>query len=364
MARTLLDQRDSLSRYCITSSADVDMSKLDELMTDAWSLDYVDEVRIDLSAEHLGHMMEGDDWFAVLVCDKNDQPVGFEMAMARTLLCKGRQLRAFFVTAFTVSSHHRRQGIGRWVLEGINKVAFEQRGADLLFSAFHVGMAGSPTVQATFDDISNWRVARFHASANFGMRVDRDPPPSPALAMSVTRVVWPDCNATWEHKVENDDAGPLAIPDATEYTRMIAERYEVAFAPDAAFRTMYLLPDSDDGAMLWYGFENGARACVCYALMPLIVNERKLRPVGMIQTVHADNCTPEQTEALLLHLAHRFRELGCLAISLYDLGVIPMSIVEKLGLKPDQQFQYTVRGPSMNIEAVEDTSAPYLIDLT
>ena len=131
-------------------------------MSQAWSADYIDHLRPDFNEDYLKHALTGKSWVAVLVATEAGEPVGFELALERTLYIREQQLKAYYATLFTVSSQHRRRGIGRWVLEGINQLAFEQNQANLTFSMFHRGAAGSPTVQATYDDIAHWGVNRFH----------------------------------------------------------------------------------------------------------------------------------------------------------------------------------------------------------
>ena len=362
MPLTPLGERQKLRRYLLTEVEDFDIATLATLTTDAWAHDYVDQLRINLDAHHLQHMLSGDDWFAIVVCDERDTPVGFEIAMGRTVYCRGDVFTGYYVSAFTVASTHRRRGIGQWVLEGINEVAFEGRGADLLFSAFHRGMAGSPTVQSTFDKMADFGVTRFHRSANYGVRVDRDPPPDVAMPLSVTRVT--STGDGWQHHVESEAAGPIDIPSLSAFDAHIRDHYDVGFALDKSFHGHYLSAEQDDGVMLWFGFDNGAKACVSYAITPLIVNDRVLKPSGMIQAVSQQGCSNDQLEQMMLALAHHFRELGCLAISLYDLGVIPMSVIDNLGLNADDEFDYAVRGPRAVIEQFEGVQSPFYVDLT
>ena len=96
-------------------------------------------------------------WVGILVCTEAGQPVGFELALERTLFCRQTPLRAYYASVFTVSAQHRRRGIGRWLLEGINQVVFEERNADLVFSTFE--MTGSIAADGTVvgkDSVSVW----------------------------------------------------------------------------------------------------------------------------------------------------------------------------------------------------------------
>ena len=364
MTTKTLGTRDGLTRQLVTSTADFDLSALAELMKEAWALDYADRLRIDFNKTHLHHMMAGSSWFGVLVCADDGRPVGFEVAMERTLFCQGERLHTFLVTAFTVSAEYRRRGIGRWVLEGINKVAFEERGADLLFSSFHHGAAGSPTVQSTFDQIEGFGVNRFSSFPSWGRRIDKEPLPAIELPADVTRLQLSNDSSDWEVSSEGDSARGVALPSMDSFTETVRTGYDVSFVPDASFGDYYLRADSPEAGALWYDFGQGATCLVTYALTPLIVNERGLRPTGLIQAVHAENCQPAHLEQLLVHLSHRFLAQGCFAITLYDIGVFPHEVLEKLGLQSDDRFDYAVRGPREVIDRFADVKPPFFLDFS
>lgn len=362
MTLETLDTRDGLTRDVVTSCADLDLGALAELMREAWAVDYADRIRLDFNEAHLRHMMTGSTWFGILVRTGSGRPIGFEIAVARTLFCRGEQLRAFLVTAFTVSSEYRRQGIGRWVLEGINKVAFESRGADLLFSSFHHSAAGSPTVQATFDAIQGAGVNRFHSFPSWGRRIDKEPLPELARPFSVARVEQFDGQPDWHGRCEEGSDVVVSIPTRAAFTETVRTSYDVAFAPTESFGDYFLHANSEEAGTLWYDFGPDSHCFVSYALVPLVVNERVLRPVGVVQAVHAKNCEPAQLEQLLIHLAHRFLADGCFAMSLYDVGVFPHDVLEKVGLQTDDRFDYAVRGPREVIEKFNDVNLPLFLD--
>lgn len=356
-----LDSRDGLTRYAVTSIADLDFPALLALMTEAWQADYTEQVRPDFNEAFLRRMMGGTTWVGVMVCTEAGQPVGFELALERTLYCRQTPLRAYYASVFTVSAQQRRRGIGRWLLQGINQLVFEQQQADLIFSTFHHGHAGSPTVQATFDPIPDWGVQRFYTTPIWSRRLDRDPLPALTEPPAVTRVVWPADQAAWTTHAE--PAADLTLPSLDAFTHTLRSQYDVAFGLDASFRTMYLLPDAPDAGMLWYDLGQGAVCCASYYLTPLIVNDRRLRPVGVIQALHTQHCTPAQLERVLLHLAQWFLDHGCFAMSLYELGVIPPALLQHLTFKPSEdRYVFAVRGPRRAIEPFTTVQPPFFID--
>lgn len=364
MTLRTLDSRDGLTRHVVSSTSDFDLSALAVLMEEAWAADYADKLRIDFNKTHLHHMMEGADWFALLVCDDDARPLGFEIALERTLFRHGKPSKTFLVTAFTVSSAHRRRGIGRWLLEGINQVAFEERDAAFLISSFHHGAAGSPTVQSTYDQIKGFGVNRFHTFPSWGRRIDKQPLPPIEGNVAVARLQQLDTDPEWLAIPDNESSRDVSLPSVQSFTDTVRASYDVAYSPTQSFREYYLRADSPEAGALWYDFGDGAVCFVTYALTPLIVNQRVLRPTGIIQAVHAQNCEPIHLEQLLVRLAHRFLAQGCFAMTLYDLGIFPHEVLENVGLQSDDQFDYAIRGSREVVEQFSDVKVPFFLDFT
>lgn len=363
MLRTL-DSQNGLTRYAITSIDDLDFPAVLALIAEAWQADYVDHVRPDFTEAFLRRLMTDATWVGIMVCTDTGQPVGFELALERILYCRQQPLRAYYATVFTVSSHYRRQGLGRWVLEGINHLVFEEQQADLIFSTFHQGHAGSPTVQATFDRIPDGGVHRFHTMPFWSRRLDREPFPPLTRPLSVTPVVLPKDGTEFVPHA-SAAATHTTLPSVAAFTQAVRAQYDVAFGLDASFRTLYLHPDASDAGTLWYDLGQGASCCVSYYVTPLIVNDHPLNPVGQIHSVHAQDCTPAHLEHVLHHLGLFFHEQGCFAISLCDEGVIPPDVLRQLGFHPsDDQYVFAVRGPRRAIESFTTVQPPFFLDFT
>ena len=364
--RRRLDTRDGLIRYAISSIEDLDLPAVVAMMAEAWQADYSDQVRPDFNEAFLRRMMvDPSTWVGVLVCTDAGTPVGMELALERTLYCRQIPLRAYYATVFTVSSQHRRRGIGRWLLEGINQLAFEERQADLIFSTFHHGHAGSPTVQSTYDQIPDWSVNRFYSTPIWSRRLDREPLPAPSEPISVAAVVRTDDETEWTLRPDDSATAHVVLPSVAEFTQTIRTQYDVAFGLDASFRTQYLRPDASDSGTMWYDFGSGATCCVSYFMTPLIVNDRPLRRAGLIQSLHPGHCTPDHLERVLLHLAHVFLQHDCFAVSLYDIGVIPTELLQRLGFHASEdRYAYAVRGPDPEIAPFATVKPPFFIDFT
>jgi hypothetical protein len=218
-------------------------------------------------------------------------------------------------------------------------------------------------VQSTFDQIPDWGVQRFYTTPIWSRRLDRDPLPALTEPPLVTRVVWPANQAEWITQPDGAPAADFTLPSLDAFTHTLRTHYDVAFGLDASFRTMYLLPDAPDAGTLWYDLGHGACCYASFYLTPLIVNDRRLRPVGVLQTLHTTHCTPAQLERMLLHLVQWFLEHGCFAMSLYDLGLIPHELLQHLAFKPsDDRYVYAVRGPRRAIEPFTRVQPPFFID--
>jgi GNAT superfamily N-acetyltransferase len=266
-----LDSHDGLTHYVTTSIADLDLPMLLALMAEAWQADYTDHVHPDFTEAFLRRMMADATWVGMLVCTEAGQPIGFELVLERTLYCRQAPLRTYYATFFTVSAQHRRRGVGRWLLEGINHLVFEEQQADLIFSTFHHGHAGSPTVQSTFDRIPDWGVHRFYTTLIWSRRLDREPLPPVPEPLSVTRVVWPGDHSEWTAQPDSTSSAAMTLPTLDAFTQTIRTQYEVAFGLDASFRTHYLLPDAPDAGTLWYDLGQGATCCASFSITPLVV---------------------------------------------------------------------------------------------
>ena len=357
-----LGAREGLVRYKVESIDDLNPADLASMMSNAWKHDYVDSLRPDFTEPYLRHALTESGWVAVLVTNEAGQPVGFEQALERTLYVRHTPLKAYYATLFSVSPAYRRQGIGRWILDGINQLAFEEHHADVIFSMFHRGAAGSPTVQATYDNIPGWGVNRFHNTPIWGRRIDKAPLPARPEPNAVARIVWPCDQDEWRAE---PIMGQITLPRSEAFRQTIRERYDVCFDLEANFRSHYLGPTGTEAGLLWYEFSNGATCCVGYTLMPLAVNDRQLRPAGMVQTVHAENCQVIHLEQMLVHLGNYFRNLGCFAMSVYDLGVIAHRALSAIGLETDEdRYDYTVRGPRNIIDQFSNLAPPYFVDFT
>ena len=354
--------REGLVRYKVESIDDLNPADLASMMSNAWKSDYVDSLRPDFTEDYLRHTLSESNWIAVLVTDDSGQPVGFEQALARTLYVRNSPLKSYYATLFSVSPSYRRQGIGRWILDGINQFAFDDRDADVIFSMFHRGAAGSPTVQATYDSIPGWGVNRFHNTPIWGRRIDKSPLPIRPAPNAVARIVWPLDQVEWRTETIK---GEITLPPCDVFRQTIRERYDVCFDLEANFRSHYLGSTGSNAGLLWYELGDGATCCVGYTLMPLAVNDRQLRPAGMVQTVHAEKCQVIHYEQILTHIGHYFRNLGCFAMSVYDLGVITHQALSAIGLETDEdRYDYTIRGPREIIDQFSHLEPPYFIDFT
>jgi hypothetical protein len=97
----------------------------------------------------------------------------------------------------------------------------------------------------------------------------------------------------------------------------------------------------------------------------MAVDDRRLRPIGQLQLVLTPAQSTTTAETIVLHVAHRFAERDCFAMTLVDMGVIPRATLESLGFVPtDTQITFAVRGPERNLEGFADLRPPFFLDFT
>ncbi|MCH9673375.1 MAG: hypothetical protein K0U93_18190 [Gammaproteobacteria bacterium] len=357
--RRLLGSRGTYERFAFDSSDDIDVDEMATLATDAWAADYVDVVRPDFPPAVLRRLMGGSGWFGVGVWLNTGEMVGYELALPRVLLCRGVTLNAYYVTAFTVSSAHRRHGLGRWILEGINSVAFAERGTDIVFSTFHQGHAGSPTVQATFDQIDDWAVNRFHQTAIWTRRLDRGALSELDERVQVTRL------ALANDVLTAVSTGAPAPWTAAELEHAIEAGHDVSFSLSGQFASSYLSADEDGVGSLWIEINDDAWAFVPYVVQPLTTNTMPAFKFGQVQGIFGRGLNQENSAQVLTALLHFFRGLGCMAAGIFDTGGLAPAALRGAGLElDDDRYYYAVRGPTANISLFDTVRPPYFIDFS
>jgi len=358
-----LESRHGLTSYAVTAIDDLDIPALVALMDDAWQADYRNQVRLVFDEAFLRWLMVEPVWVGVLLCTPDGQPVGFEMALERTLYCQQHTFRAYYASLFTVSPHYRRRGLGRWLLEHLNHLVFAERQADLIFATFHAGHAGSPTVQYTYDRIPDWGVQYFHTSPIWGQRF-KDIPPLHAPLQGTRIVMHPD-TATLTPVLDHAVLPPPALPLVTTLNDTLRTQYQAAFGLGESFRTQYLAPDVAYAGTFWYEFGHSAYCAISFHLTPIAIHTRALGLLGQIQTVHALQSTPLQLQQALQHLCLFFQQHQCYGATILDQGVIPHEALHRLHFHPTEDtLLFAVRGPGAAIAPFAAVLPPYYLDFS
>jgi GNAT superfamily N-acetyltransferase len=363
--RRLLDQRaDGCRLYEVTSLDDLDFGAFLPMVDRAWKLDYADEPRLDFDQAVFRKLARDPWWVGVLAVSGDGSPVGFELALERTLQVGGRTFRAYYASVFTVSADHRRQGLGRWILEGINRLVFEDRGADLIVSTFHQGHAGSPAVQSTFDRIPDWGVARFHDTPIFSRRLDKNPLPALEPAPSFVQLEMVGDRPESGLRARGA-SGDRAVPAAGAIDDLLRAEFQASFALAGSLSAQYLHAGNPDSGLLLYDLGSGRLALCGFNVLPMAIGERRLRPIGQLQLLLAPGATSAQIEAIVHHLALFLAERGCFAMTLLDLGVVPRGVLDRLGFAATETLiTFAARGPKSTIEAFAGLRPPFFLDFT
>jgi hypothetical protein len=344
----LLGQRaDGHRLFEVGSYADLDLDTLVPMLDRAWRLDYAGAARLDFDGAVLRKMMRDPWWVAVLAVDGDGKPSAFELALERTLYVKGRTLHAFYASVLTVSADHRSQGLGRLVLGGINRLVFAERGADVIVSTFHEGHSGSPAVQSTFDRIPGWGVVRFHRTPIWSRRLDRDPLPPLDPAPAVEALEPATGRGT-----------PL---DLGALEAQIRAAFSASFALSESLGAQYLAPEDGTSGLLLYQED----ALCGFNILPMAIEDHRLRPVGQLQLLHAPGASEERIGTIVHHLATVLAARGCFVMTALEMGVVTRAVLEQLGFAPtDTAIAFAARGPKRNLEPFEDLRPPFFLDFT
>ena len=368
MLRSLNRRDDGYELFEVSSVDDLELDSLLPMIDEAWMHDYADEPRLDFNEAVLRKFLYGQTWAAVLARASDGAPVGFELAMERILRVGEQTLKAYYVSILTVSAQHRRKGLGRFVLEGINQLVFEERAGDLILSTFHEGHAGSPAVQSTFDLIPDWGVARFHTGTIWSRRLDRDPlpplaPPPQCVRLEMVGVSPEQGLRAMPEEASSSSREELAIPDAAAIDAATSAACSVSFAFRASLSSQYLRGSNEASGTLLFDFGSGKLCFACFNILPMMINERPLRPVGQLQLLLAHDHEEDQIEAVVHQLALYLTERGCFAMSLVDTGSVPRAALERLGFRAtDDRITFAARGPNTTIQAFEGMQPPFFVD--
>ncbi|MDX1383715.1 MAG: hypothetical protein R3190_08740 [Thermoanaerobaculia bacterium] len=358
-----LDDRDGYRLFEIGTLEDLDLATLLPMLDAAWALDYEGQPRLVFDRDYLEMVTGGDAWLGVLATTEGGAPVGFELAFERCLYVRGRPLKAYYVSIFTVAADHRRRGLGSWVLEGINRLVFDEHGADLILSTFHEGHAGSPTVQSTFDRIADWGVSRFHPTRIWSRRLDKDPLLPLDETPAGTRVVVDD--DTTELRPVDESGCAIDPPSRASIEEGLRSGFDLAFSLRAGFAARYLAPGETAARSRLYDFGGGAACLVSYNLMHMAIDDHRLRPIGQLQTVWAPACSEEQVRTAVHDLGLRLTVEGCFAMTLLDAGMVPRPTLEALRFRPaDDGVAFAARGPRSNLDSLAGSRPPYFLDFT
>lgn len=325
------------------------------MVADAWAADYVGHARINIERRFLRRMLQTPRSLAVVVYASSGEPVGLELGIERTVHCADTKLNAYYVTAFSVSPRYRRQGVGRWVLEGINDLVFNEQGADIVFSTFHIGHAGSPTVQHTYDAIGSLEINRFWSSPLYGLRFGKWSPPKLTRADG-TRV-------SIDERGQTQFANGKSATIFQAFSEDAIKRCGAYFGFNTSFGEFYLKSAQTDSGSLWYNLGDGQYCWITYSLLPLAWGHTPIGNSGQLQTVLSTGLSNEDFGTVLNDVAHRFREAGCVSMTMLDQGAVPLSVLTEIGLvATDTEITFCARGPAENVRPFSQTRKPHLLD--
>ncbi len=242
---------------------------------------------------------------------------------------------------------------------------FNERGADVIVAAFHPGKAGLPTMQHTYAPISDCKINFFHTADLWVRRLDDEPLPAQQASPAAIHIALPAGAAHLTPASGEASLPPLSLPSVTAFTEALSSHYQVAFGPEASFRTRYLHPDTSLAGTFWYDFDHGkgAHCCISFEMANLLYNTHQIGLAGNIQTVYAHLCTPLHLQQALHHLCHYLQRQGCVVVSMLDHRAIPSAVLHALNFRPTGGSRlFSVRGSEAVMQRFETIHPPYVLD--
>ncbi len=362
--RYILDTRQDLTCYAVTTMDDIAWTELLEMVDTAWQADAQGQASLVLDAPLLSRLLSAPRWLAGVVCTSTGAPVGFALLMERLLYWHQQPLRAYYLSCLTVAAQHRRRGLGRWLVHCLHPLLFDMHGAALVIAAFDPERAGLPTVQQTVADCPGWAFRPFHTAPIWGTRLATPSRPLDATPWAATRVALP-AGATALLSVGDEyPARTPRLPSVASVTAALCTQYDVAFGLEASVRARYFRPDTPAGTW-WYVYRNAqARHCGLSAeLVTVRIPTGHLGLVGIIQAVYAPGCPPALLSQAVQHLCGALWQAGGAFVVLLDHGGIPQAVLHQLGLAPTGGTRvFAVWGPRATIEPLPAVQPPYVLD--
>ena len=277
---------------------------------------------------------------------------GFRDWRATQLMVRSSKAALLVRYGVSVDPDSRRKGIGRWLLETINDAVFVGRGADLIFSTFEGGKAGSLTVQAAFDE-RGLAVHRFHQSpvlilwANAAAALDQAGKPNS------TRRIYVD--ESFQLLFANPDSGEdeVLLPTLKRLDALIRAEPSVSFELTDSFLAYLRNPPSDAGGGYWFTFDDGHWCFVICSVTRVAYNENAIETSVLIQSVLHESCTSDQIIRCLLELAERAFCAGRRTLVAYTHSQVPLSVFRRLGFESNGQFDLFIRDIKALVETLD-----------
>ena len=278
MLRPLAERTDGYRLLEIGSIDDLDLAAFLPMLDRAWRADYAGEPRLDFDEAVLRKL-------ARLVLGRcrrrwpDGSPVGFELALERAS-CRWKPF-AVFTRPSSRCGRSAPPGPGPLLLEGINRLVFEQRGGDLILSPSTKGTPAPPPCSP--------RSTSFPAGVSSGSIAAR------SGAGGWTAVPCQRSSAC--PPTSSSRGGGRRRRDR----RRARAAFAASFALSASLAAQYLNPSQRASGMILFEPGAGGRGLVGWNVLPMAIDDRRLRPIGQLQLLLADDrcrrrwCTTRRT---------------------------------------------------------------------
>ena len=110
--------------------------------------------------------------------------------------------------------------------------------------------------------------------------------------------------------------------------------------------------------ILWQRDGAQSPSLVGFNILPMVKDDRRLKPIGQLQFLLAPGASDVQLRGLVHRLALHLTGQGCFAMTLLDQGVLPRAVLEDLGFVPSgTTITFAARGPQAQPRGASRTFA-------
>lgn len=292
---TLMDQWRGVDIYAADGACNVDFDALAEFSMPVWRADYQGEVRILYDANYYRWLLGGNDWLGVLALNNERRLVGCLFSLKRNISCTQQILPAIYSTAWAVSPAYRHLALGIRLAAVHGELTRSANLASLALGVLHDGHKGMQLASAAQGPRPAEVASFMHRTSIWRRRVSSIFETHDASSDQKLKC----CRLTVEGS--HVQAAPIecSAPSFQALRALAHSSARVTFDPTESFSRLYLDPNCNRSATLWYETQAGGCCILSYSIHQLALDEFVLGRVGQLQCIHSSGCKSCDLEHVL-----------------------------------------------------------------